>query len=57
MEVRTAVPGDLPELLRIYAAAREAMKRAGNPTQWGDHRPSRETLEEDIRQNDLFLML
>ena len=57
MEVRTAVPGDLPELLRIYAAAREAMKRAGNPTQWGDHRPSRETLEEDIRQKDLFLML
>jgi RimJ/RimL family protein N-acetyltransferase len=55
MEIRKAAMEDLPELLRVYAAARELMKRTGNPTQWGEDRPSRETLEEDIRRGDLYL--
>ena len=47
MEIRKAAMEDLPELLRVYAAARELMKRTGNPTQWGEDRPSRETLGVD----------
>jgi hypothetical protein len=32
----------------IYACAREQMKKNGNPTQWGDSRPSEATIEADI---------
>ena len=34
---RGAVRGDLPQILQIYAHAREAMAASGNPTQWGDN--------------------
>ena len=32
---RGATRSDLPEILKIYARAREAMAAAGNPAQWG----------------------
>lgn len=54
--IRHAEPGDLPALLEIYRAAREAMKRAGNPTQWGDHSPRREQLEEDLALRRLYVL-
>lgn len=44
---RGAVRGDLPQILQIYAHAREAMAASGNPTQWGDNFPPQELLEED----------
>ena len=47
---RGAVRGDLPQILQIYAHAREAMAASGNPTQWGDNFPPQELLEEDIQQ-------
>ena len=49
MTVRPAVPGDLPRIFEIYAAAREYMKRTGNPTQWGDSKPLPEDVEADVR--------
>ena len=52
---RGAVRGDLPQILRIYAHAREAMAASGNPTQWGDNFPPQELLEEDIDSNRLFV--
>lgn len=55
-EIRKATPADMPELLRVYAAARETMRRTGNPTQWGTSRPSPETLEEDIRLERLYVL-
>ena len=36
---RGATRSDLPEILKIYARAREAMAAAGNPTQWGTSFP------------------
>ena len=33
------------------------MADSGNPTQWGDHFPPQELLEEDIDSNRLFLYL
>ncbi|MBO4791657.1 MAG: N-acetyltransferase, partial [Clostridia bacterium] len=50
MTVRPAVPGDLPRIFEIYAAAREYMKKTGNPTQWGDLKPLREDVEADVIQ-------
>ncbi len=35
MEVRRAVPADLPAILAIYARARRFMAEHGNPRQWG----------------------
>lgn len=39
---------DLPRIEQIYAFAREQMKKNGNPDQWGDDKPARETLINDI---------
>lgn len=47
--IRPARPGDLGDILDIYAAARRFMKAAGNPTQWGDTDPREELVREDIR--------
>ena len=58
--IRKARYEDLPEMLRIYAAARQFMRKTGNPTQWvgpdGTEKPTRETLEEDIRQGKSYVL-
>ena len=48
--VRKAEKSDIEEILKIYAGAREFMKKNGNPTQWGDSWP----LDEDIKKKALF---
>lgn len=48
MEIRAAVPDDLPAIERIYAEARAAMARSGNPTQWGDRNPPAALVRQDI---------
>lgn len=53
--IRLATAEDLPEILRVYAAARAYMKANGNPSQWGDSHPARALLEEDIRQQRLYV--
>ncbi len=45
--IRKAEKSDFEEILKIYAGAREFMKKNGNPTQWGDSWP----LDEDIEKN------
>ena len=52
---RGAVRSDMDQILKIYAHARAAMAASGNPTQWGDHYPPQEMLEEDIDTNRLFV--
>ena len=54
--VRKAGPRDLDELLRVYAAARERMKRDGNPNQWGETRPTQEELKKEIARGTLYRM-
>ena len=51
---RGATRSDLPEILKIYARAREAMAAAGNPAQWGTSFPPEELLKEDIDSTRLF---
>lgn len=46
--VRKAEKSDLEEILKIYAVAREFMKKNGNPTQWGDSWPLNEDIEKNI---------
>lgn len=56
MEVRKTTHQDLPRILEIYAHAREQMRRTGNPTQWGDSYPARETLEDDIQRGVSYVL-
>lgn len=56
MQIRHTRQQDLPRLLEIYAYAREQMKLTGNPTQWGDSRPAKEKVEEDIRLQRSYVL-
>lgn len=48
MIIRKTTMHDIPELLEIYAGARDFMRRNGNPHQWWDYYPPRGILEEDV---------
>ncbi len=54
--LRPAAMEDMPAIDALYAAARETMRRSGNPNQWGDKNPPAETLMEDIRLGRLMLL-
>ena len=54
--IRKALPADFDHILTIYAAARAHMAQAGNPNQWGSHKPQRETLIEDIKSQISHVM-
>mgnify|MGYP005971236925 CR=1 FL=1 len=53
--IRRARPKDLEEILEIYAIARQFMKEAGNPTQWGDSFPPQQLIQEDIRLSQSYV--
>ena len=54
--VRSAVDADMTKILPIFEYAREFMKKTGNPTQWGDHRPNPDLLRRDIEQGQLYVV-
>lgn len=57
MKIRPANSSDLDCILKIYEYAREQMRLSGNPAQWGDNRPSRETVELDIAEKHAYVIL
>lgn len=54
--IRQATVQDIPEILRIYDAARAFMRRSGNLTQWSGGYPSEEIVRADIEKNVLWGM-
>lgn len=56
LSIRIAAREDLPSIERVYEAAREYMRRSGNPDQWGDGYPQTELLAEDIRNGSLYVL-
>lgn len=56
MEIKKATEKDLNDILKIYDSARRYMREHGNPTQWGDSRPSAETIAEDIRKGVSYII-
>lgn len=55
--IRPATKEDLPELRRVYTAARQYMIRSGNPDQWADGYPKQEILDNDLALgNRLWVM-
>ena len=56
MEIRLANERDLQEILSLYEQARAFMIQAGNPHQWTDGYPRKELLDEDIREQRLYVV-
>ena len=54
-EIQTATIENLPEILKIYAQAREFMRQNGNPNQWMTHHPAESILRRDIEERKLHL--
>lgn len=54
MEIRNIKLEEFEEVKKVYANARKIMKNSGNLTQWGDNRPSEETLLNDIKNENLY---
>lgn len=54
--VRKAYIEDLDRILEIYAEARNFMHTHGNPTQWAGKYPDKETLVDDIKKGQLYVI-
>ena len=55
MVIRQSTPEDLPEILRLIAAARAFMAEHGNPSQWPEGYPSAEQLGSDIARGHSYV--
>ncbi len=55
MHIRMATQADVPQILDIYDAAHDFMRRTGNPTQWPEGYPSREDVEGDLARDALYV--
>ena len=56
-DIRKARMKDISRLLEIYAGARKFMAETGNPSQWKSGYPWQDMLEEDIRKQNLYVLL
>ena len=54
--IRQATTQDVPEILRIYEAARVFMRRTGNMTQWSGGYPSEEVVCTDIMRGVSYVL-
>ena len=54
--IRLAKEKDLDNIQEIYVYARKFMAEHGNPTQWGQTRPTEETLRKDIEKEQLYVI-
>lgn len=57
VEIRKTAIADLPRLMQIFETARQIMKRNGNPSQWGDSRPSEEIVMADILNGESYVIV
>ncbi len=50
MKIRKTTEADVPAAARIYEDARAFMRAAGNPTQWAQEYPSKESVLSDMER-------
>ena len=53
--IRKAVPQDVAMIMRLVEEARGIMRSCGNMDQWTNGYPSRDVIEEDIRNGHCYL--
>ena len=56
MNIRKANYHDLQYILNIYQNARQFMSENGNPNQWGNVNPPLSRTEDDLRENNLYVV-
>lgn len=56
LHINRAEMEELPEILPIYAYARNFMKENGNASQWKDDFPPEQLLVNDIRDGNLYVI-
>ena len=56
LKIRKTRTEDLGDVEKIFIHARKMMKLNGNPTQWGDSRPSMSLVEKDIANGDSYVV-
>lgn len=56
MEIRNSNLNDLERLQEIYAAAREIMRKSGNPNQWKDNSPDISVIIRDIEASNHYVL-
>lgn len=54
--IRLATKEDLTNIMLVYMKARKFMKDTGNPDQWGDNRPTYESVVTDIDQKRMYII-
>jgi len=54
-QIRRTTHTDLPEVMAIYAIAREYMRQTGNSSQWVDGYPSESLIAEEIAAGHSFV--
>lgn len=55
-EIIKAQSPDLPRILEIYERARQFMRENGNPNQWKNVHPPKESLTENIEEQKLYVL-
>lgn len=56
MEIRKTVEADVPQLMKMYAYARDFMAKTGNPNQWGPNNwPPEELIHNDIKEGNSYV--
>ena len=55
-EIIKAEHDNLPRILEIYERARQFMRENGNPNQWKNVHPPKESLIENIEEQKLFVL-
>ena len=55
MQIRKAEKADLEDILAIYKKARAFMAANGNPNQWGNNKPAKEQIEDDIEKGKSYV--
>ena len=57
MEIRKSTRSDLDDILKIYEIARKFMRENGNPTQWKNDRPKKESIISDIKKGIHYVIV
>jgi len=53
--IRHTTTADLPEVMAMYAVARDFMRRNGNASQWVNGYPTEEFIREEINAGHSFV--
>lgn len=54
--IRKSTTADIDSIMLLAKAARQIMKDNGNPTQWTNNHPSRETIKDDVQHADSYVI-